>query len=160
MSEVMKMTAPMEVGVACLDLDKQQQFYVDVLGMKVISKYVISAEMAATTALSCESYTVIRLQTPWGERIKLLHSDITQPVADSPKFILERANTIYLTFIVDNLEQMMQKLSDNGIVFSTGTQKVEVRPGVYLAFCEDPEGNILEFVQYADIREYRSDLML
>jgi hypothetical protein len=29
---------------------------------------------------------------------------------------------------------------------------------VYLAFCRDPEGNVLELVQYSDIAAYRPDL--
>jgi hypothetical protein len=29
---------------------------------------------------------------------------------------------------------------------------------VYLAFCRDPEGNVLELVQYEDIDSYRTDL--
>ena len=44
------------------------------------------------------------------------------------------------------------------VEFLTGPQRIEVRPGTYLAFCRDPEGNVLEIVQYADIAAYRPDL--
>jgi hypothetical protein len=41
----------------------------------------------------------------------------------------------------------------------TGTKVVEVRPGTFLVFARDPEGNILEFVEYADVVAYRPDLI-
>ena len=44
------------------------------------------------------------------------------------------------------------------VEFLTGPTRVEVRPGTFLSFCRDPEGNVLELVQYADIHAYRSDL--
>ena len=44
-----------------------------------------------------------------------------------------------------------------GLLLAEG-ERVEVRPGTYLAFCRDPEGHVLELVQYADISSYRTDL--
>ena len=41
---------------------------------------------------------------------------------------------------------------------ASGPRKVEVRPGVFLVFARDPEGNVLEFVEYTDLRAYRPDL--
>jgi hypothetical protein len=40
----------------------------------------------------------------------------------------------------------------------TGEKAVEVRPGTFLAFLRDPEGHIVEIVQYSDIAAYRPDL--
>ncbi|RWE80169.1 MAG: VOC family protein, partial [Mesorhizobium sp.] len=35
---------------------------------------------------------------------------------------------------------------------------IEVRPGTWLAFVTDPEGHIVEIVQYDDLAGYRRDL--
>jgi len=35
---------------------------------------------------------------------------------------------------------------------------VEIRKGITAIFTCDPEGNFLEFVQYADLASYRPDL--
>jgi catechol 2,3-dioxygenase-like lactoylglutathione lyase family enzyme len=100
----------------------------------------------------------VRLQTSYGERIKLLASN-TLPAKRTPgAYILDNAGATYLTFIIDNLDAAIKRLLAAGITFMTGEKRVEVRPGVYLAFCRDPEGNVLELVQYQDIATYRADL--
>ncbi len=53
---------------------------------------------------------------------------------------------------------MLQRLKAAGADVMTGDEPVEVRPGVWLAFARDPEGNVLEFVQYDDVESYRPDL--
>ena len=40
----------------------------------------------------------------------------------------------------------------------TGPERIEVRPGTYLVFCKDPEGHVLEIVEYDDMASYRKDL--
>ncbi|CRK76644.1 putative enzyme related to lactoylglutathione lyase [Nereida ignava] len=65
---------------------------------------------------------------------------------------------MYLTFIVDDLRAVVAKVVAAGGTLMTGDEPVEVRPGTYLAFLRDPEGHIVEVVEYADITEYRADL--
>jgi hypothetical protein len=40
----------------------------------------------------------------------------------------------------------------------SGLEPIETRPGTRIAFIRDPEGNSIEFVEYADLRAYRPDL--
>jgi len=40
----------------------------------------------------------------------------------------------------------------------SGDQKIEVRPGVFVIYALDPEGNYVEFLEYSDIASYRRDL--
>lgn len=153
-----KMTVPLEVGIACRDLPTLRRFYEETLGFRFVSEIVVPAEKAAAAALCPEAYTVVRLQTSYGERIKLL-ARTTPPAPNSARdWILDQPNATYLTFIIDDIDAAIARLIDAGIAFMTGPQRVQVRPGVYLAFCRDPEGNILELVQYDDIGSYRSDL--
>jgi catechol 2,3-dioxygenase-like lactoylglutathione lyase family enzyme len=150
---------PLEVGIACRDLALQRRFYLDVMGFTLASEIVVAADKAGASALSAGGYTVLRLQTAYGERIKLLGPDTPPAALAQPDgFILDRPNTIYLTFIVADIDAAIARLRDAGVGFMTGPQRVEARPGVYLAFCRDPEGNILELVQYSDIGAYRPDL--
>jgi catechol 2,3-dioxygenase-like lactoylglutathione lyase family enzyme len=150
---------PLEVGIACRDLALQRRFYLDVMGFTLASEIAVPAAKAAPSALSAGGYTVLRLQSAYGERIKLLGPDAPPAAPAQPAgFILDQPNAIYLTFIVADIDAAMARLKDAGIGFMTGPQRVEARPGVYLAFCRDPEGNILELVQYSDIEAYRPDL--
>lgn len=152
------MIVPMEVGIACRDLPLLRRFYQEVMGFSVVSEIVVAADKAVQSSLSAEGYTVVRLQTNYGERIKLLAPNTPPAPAAAPKFILDKPNASYLTFIVDDIDAAIGKLLQAGIHFMTGNKRVEARPGVYLAFCRDPEGNVLELVQYTDIGAYRADL--
>lgn len=151
---------PLEVGIACRDLPLLRSFYIDVMGLRFVSEIKIGADKAAASSLSAGGYTVLRLQTAYGERIKLLGPD--QPAATAAaaqtKFILDRPNAVYLTFIVADIDAAIVRLRAAGIEFMTGPHKVTARQGVDLAFCRDPENNILELVQYSDIDDYRADM--
>ena len=60
--------------------------------------------------------------------------------------------------VIRDLALMLRRLTAAGAQVLTGDEPVEVRPGVWLVFAKDPEGNVLEFVQYDDITAYRPDL--
>lgn len=153
-----KMTVPLEVGIACRDLPKLRSFYETTMGLSFVSEFHVPAEKATSSGLSTNGYTVVRLQTSYGERIKLLAPSNPPPANAASAYILDKPNAIYLTFIIEDIDAAIDRLCKAGVTFMTGDTRVEVRPGVYLAFCHDPEGNILELVQYEDISTYRPDL--
>lgn len=154
----LKMIVPLEVGIAVQDLTLMRSFYEDVLGFRFVSEVFVPEGNAQKSALSLSGYTVARLQTSYGERLKLLHPANVTASESSPEYILDKPNASYLTFIVDDITATLEQLIAKGVEFMTGDQRVEVRPGIYLAFCRDPEGNVLEIVQYTNIQAYRDDL--
>lgn len=154
----MRMMAPLEIGFCCRNLDRLVRFYVDVLGCTLVNCVEVSPEKARAARLSAEGYRVARLETPWGERVKLLEPDREPADPGEGPWILDRRNAAYVTFIIDDLQAMLARLAAAGVEIMTGPERVEVRPGTYLAFVRDPEGNVLEFVEYADIGAYRPDL--
>jgi lactoylglutathione lyase len=154
----LNMLVPLEVGIAVRDLPLMRRFYEQTLGFAFVSEIAVGPQKAAQAAMHASGYTAVRLQTPYGERIKLLAPN-QPPSAELPAgYVLDTANTIYLTFIVDDIQTVVDTLVDAGITFMTGPERIEVREGTYLAFCRDPEGNVLEIVQYADVAAYRPDL--
>jgi len=154
----LQMSAPLEVGLCCRDLPQLRQFYEDVMDFQFVSEIAVPADKAAPSGLSADGYTVTRLQTSYGERLKLLAPNTPPSAQATSNYILDRAGSTYLTFIVEDIDSAIDKLHKAQAPFLTGDRRVEVRPGVYLAFCRDPEGNVLELVQYEDIDSYRSDL--
>jgi len=100
---------------------------------------------------------VVRLQTPYGERIKLLAPE-RAPVRPEPGLILDRQNASYLTFIVEDIASLVDDLKNAGASFCAEAAPIQLRPDVKALFCRDPEGNVLELVEYADIAAYRPDL--
>jgi lactoylglutathione lyase len=148
--------APLEVGVCVRDLDAMSRFYEHALGFARISEATLAAERAALIGFGPVSFRMVRMQTNWGERIKLLQPD---PLPDEPgtAAILGRRGIAYLTFLVGDIDAAFARVVAAGAEpISPGP--LQSRPGTRLAFFRDPEGNTLELCQYDDLAAYRPDL--
>ena len=154
----MQMISPLEVGLGVRDLARMREFYETVMGCEFVSEVTVPAAKASQAALSNCAYTVVRLQTSYGERIKLLASENPAPLQGHEGPILACPNAAYLTFIVDDINAAIARLQAAGVELLTGPERIEVRPGTYLVFCKDPEGHVLEIVEYDDMASYRKDL--
>jgi catechol 2,3-dioxygenase-like lactoylglutathione lyase family enzyme len=150
------MLAPLEIGIAVRDLPGMTKFYADVLGCKHVSEVNVPADKSRSNGLSPDGCTVVRLQTPYGERIKLLASPSTG-AASHERWLLARAGLAYLTLIIAGIDDWCARLKAMGVRLASETP-VENRPGLRVLFFQDPEGNVLELVEYADLASYRPDL--
>lgn len=158
-ASMLTMTTPLEVGIGCRDIATMRQFYQHTLGMQFVSEARVPVHVAQTYRLARGSATVIRLQTSSGERIKLIAPD--EPPALPAKhldYVCDLPNVMYLTFIIADLQVTLNRLLEAGITSMTGREAIQSRPGLWVAFLRDPEGNVLELVQYDDVAAYRPDL--
>jgi len=152
------MVSPLEPGIVCIDIDRMLTFYTEVLGLKFVSDAEATPEMSTEFGTSPHGFRIIRLQTPYGERIKLVQPKKTvlqqSPV---PDWVFEGQGIAYITFIVADVHEVAARLQTYQVpVMSKGP--VEIRKGITAIFAKDPEGNFVEFVQYADLASYRPDL--
>jgi catechol 2,3-dioxygenase-like lactoylglutathione lyase family enzyme len=152
----MKMEAPLELGIAVRDLPRMVAFYVDVLGCATVSEVNVPPEKSRANGLSPDGATVVRVQTPYGERIKLLAAPSTG-AATHGQWLLARAGLAYVTFIINGIDAWHARLKAQGVALASDAP-VENRPGLRVLFFKDPEGNVLELVEYADLASYRPDL--
>ena len=156
---LLSMTTPLEVGIGCRSLAVMQEFYQHTLGLQFISEARVPVQVAQAYRLARGSATVIRLQTSRGERIKLIAPDEAAPLpTEHSAYVLDHPNVMYLTFIISDVKGAMARLAEAGVCFMTGPEPIQRRPGLYVAFLRDPEGNIVELVQYDDVADYRPDL--
>lgn len=154
----LELVSPLEFGVSVRDMDRMSRFYTEVLGLRRISTLEVSPELGAASTFSSAGYRIMRLQLNTGERLKLVEAG-RQPVGDAAEGeVLDRQGIAFLTFIVADLRGLVAGLLAAGVEVSTGEEVIEIRPGVFVAFALDPEGNRLELVEYADLASYRSDL--
>lgn len=154
----MKMTAPLEIGICVQDLERMTAFYCDVLELDEVSTFEVPPEKSAPATFAADGYRIVRLQTNRGERLKLAGPNAKPLSRAAETDVLARQGNVFLTFIVDDLKAQIAALEKAGAKLRTGSRRVEVRDGVYLAFAEDPEGNYLEFVEYRDLAAYRPDV--
>ena len=152
----MKMLAPLEIGIAVRDLAGMTKFYADVLGCARVSEVSVPADKSRTNGLSPDGCVVVRLQTPYGERIKLLAAPSTGAY-EHPRWLLARAGLAYVTLIIEGIDALCAQLKAKGVTLASEAP-VENRPGLRVLFFQDPEGNVLELVEYADLASYRPDL--
>lgn len=154
----LKMLSPLEPGIVCIDMDPMLDFYTRVLGLVMVSDNEATAKMSAIFGAAPHGFRIIRLQTPFGERIKLVQINDGHPQRiHSPEWVFERQGIAYLTFIVSDINEVAARLADHEVKL-VRPRPVEVRKGFVALFVEDPEGNFIEFVEYDDISSYRPDL--
>ncbi len=154
----LKMTVPLEPGIVCINLDRMLKHYVDGLGLKLVADAKTPPELSKKFGATPYGYRIVRLQTPYGERIKLVQPDQNPPKQNPvPEWVYERQGITYLTFVIANMAETVKRLTDHGVKLIS-PEPIEVRPGVFALYSLDPEGNYVEFVEYPDVPSYRPDL--
>ena len=156
---MLKMIAPFEMGICVDDLENMIAFYGDVLGFKLISKIDVPADKSNEAGFTSGGYTIVRMQTNYGERIKLVRPVTLPHSRTSGKEVLSKKGNVFLTFIVEDLKHTVSRIKDTDAPIRTQGSIMEVRDGVFLSIIDDPEGNHLEFVEYSNITNYRPDLV-
>jgi catechol 2,3-dioxygenase-like lactoylglutathione lyase family enzyme len=152
----MKMQAPLEIGIAVRDLAGMRKFYADVLGLKHVSEISVPPDKSRLNQLSPDGCTVVRLQTSHGERIKLLAAPSTG-AATHERWLLARTGLAHITLIIAGIDAECARLKAKGVKLASDAP-VENRAGLQVLFFQDPEGNVLELVEYSDLASYRPDL--
>lgn len=149
--------APLEIGLCVSDMAASLAFYRDGLGFAVVSDIEQPADKARASGLASGAYRVIRLQAPFGERVKLFLPRSSDPPPPSARAPLDRAGFAFLTVIVADIRAALSELGRHARV-KDAPQPVELRPGTWVALIHDPDGVPVELVAYDDLALYRSDL--
>ncbi|WP_394778609.1 VOC family protein [Undibacterium sp.] len=155
------LAAPMETGLCCTGIDTMAGFYISAFLFEKISDIAVPGAVPGAQFFSNSGYRVVRLQTPFGERLKLLAANSAATSTDTgaplpSSNILEKKNTAFLTFIVSDIAASLQRAIELGAMAMGSI--AEIRPGLSIVLVRDPEGNCLELAQYNDIGLYRPDL--
>ena len=154
----LKMAAPLEMGIVCSDMDRMLDFYAGVLGLKLVGDAETTPEMSTKAGSTPDGYRIIRLQTPNGERVKLVQpKKAPTKQSQAPQWVFDRQGTAYITFVVADIKEVTARLRDHGVKLLSA-EPIEVRKGVFGLFSQDPEGNYVEFVEFSDPASYRPDI--
>src|ERR1700722_2847095 len=112
----LRMVSPLEPGIVCIDMDRMLDFYTEVLGLKFVTDAEASPEMSAEFGTSPNGFRIIRLQTPYGERIKLVQPKRVLPQKSPlPEWVFEGQGIAYITFVIADIQEIARRLKDCGV---------------------------------------------
>jgi catechol 2,3-dioxygenase-like lactoylglutathione lyase family enzyme len=154
----LKMTAPLEVAVSVTDMDKMLKFYTEILGLRKVADAKVPPEMTTKVGQTAHGLRVVRLATPYGEWIRLIQTGNPPKAGDVPQYIFDKQGLVYISFLVTDIDGILKRLKENGVKLLSGDTKIEVRPGLFIVYASDPEGNCIEFLEVPDVGAYRPDL--
>ncbi|MCU4182792.1 VOC family protein [Acidiferrimicrobium sp. IK] len=121
-----------DIGIIVRDSDAALAFYRDTLGLEHV------ADVRSLTGM------MHRLQ--WGTSlVKLTRPDELPDAANPPGGLYTASGIRYLTLTVPDLDALVARTEAAG--YPTAVPRKEVRPGVFIAIVEDPDGNWVEFLQ-------------
>lgn len=149
--------APLEIGLCVSDMAASLAFYRDGLGFSVVSDIEQPADKARASGLASGAYRVIRLQAPFGERVKLFLPRSAEAAPAAPRAPLDRRGFAFLTVIVADIRATLAELGRRECLAEI-REPVELRPGTWVSLIHDPDGVSVEIVAYDDLAAYRSDL--
>jgi catechol 2,3-dioxygenase-like lactoylglutathione lyase family enzyme len=117
------------------------EFYTGVLGLKLVGDAKTTPELSARFGATPHGYRIVRLQTPYGERIKLVQPNQDAPTPQPvPRWVYERHGLAYLTFVIAEMQDVVKRLKAHGVKLLSD-EPIEVRPRVFALYSLDPEGN-------------------
>jgi len=154
----LKMTAPLEVAVSVTDMDTMLKFYTEILGLRKVADAKVPPEMTTKVGQTAHGLRVVRLATPYGEWIRLIQTGQPPKPGQVPQYVFDRHGLVYVSFLVTDIDGIVKRLKENGVKLQSGDTKLEVRPGLFVVYALDPEGNYIEFLEVPDVSSYRPDL--
>ncbi len=123
-----------DLGIVITDSEASLAFYVGLLGFEHVADTPMPIGGGGTMhRLMCGT-----------SLIKLVKLD-TVPEPGPPGGIVGATGLRYFTMIVDNLDEITTAVAVAG--HTIHIDRAEVRPGVSITMCADPDGNWVEFVQ-------------
>ncbi len=125
----------LHTSIRVSNMERSTQFYVDFLGMKIVSR----KEIAKTNA------ELVFLQDPEGKGAQL---ELTL-YRDQKKFLqadYEDRLFDHLAFNIRNMNQTLEAMRKAGVIITDEPYRLSLT-GSLIAFVEDPDGTLIELIE-------------
>jgi len=122
-----------DIGIVVSDIDACLPFYRDTLGLKQLADFAIPGG-SHLWQLACGPCVV-----------KLVTHDPTPEAANPPGGSRGGTGLRYWTMGVDDIDDAVARCQDAGAPIPLPV--LELMPGIRIAMVEDPEGNVVEFLE-------------
>ncbi len=139
------------VGITTSDLDRSLHFYVDLLGLRLLSRNLLSGpDLAALLGFEAAAIDNADLDSGDGRVLELMQ--YVQPAATRVAYQSSDAPTTHIAFTVADLHAVTERLTEAGVeIISRRPLQIHdpggAWDGVQCLYIRDPDGVILELVQ-------------
>jgi len=120
----------LDLGIFVSDINASLKFYQETLGLEKVGETKLPMGMMHRLSYGNSFF-------------KLIDPKTVPPTG--PTGLDKQLGFRYVTFPVTNITEICETLKDKGVAFAI--PETELMPGVRIAMVEDPDGNIVEFVQ-------------
>lgn len=129
------------VGLSVRDMERAISFYQDTIGMEKVLDREFELSLAKIIGMEGAKARVVHMSL--GESvIELFHYHF--PKGREPEFEKNQSDLglIHIGFMVENFSETYETLKERGVQFLG--EKVEIRPGVFVAYFKGVEGEVCE----------------
>lgn len=133
------------IGIVVSNLQKCLCFYRDILGLKIKNEmFERSKYIDSLSALNGVRVKTIKMSADDGNLIELLYYESHRREPASKE--LCDVGYSHISFTVENLDSEYKRLKGKGVKFNC-TPQISPDRKAKVAFCHDPEGNLIELVE-------------
>ena len=135
------------------DLERSLRFYRDLLGLEVRVRRVWDEEyVREMVGFPDASMDIALLALPGSEDQQLELIEYLQPRAKAPRNPINTAGSAHLCFMVDDIQEIYERLRRAGTEFVSAPVAVPVGPnkGRRTAYLLDPDGIVVQLMQPAE----------
>jgi len=143
--------ATIDIGITVTDVKKSAAFYSDVIGLKEVKGFEVSAEKASNLGLTKQQPVSVRVfvcddaEGVTTARIKLMAFPNAPGVKPDQSYIHSTIAISYLTLFVNDLDLAVERLKKAKVKL-LGKTPVDLGGGRFLAAIQDPDGNFIELI--------------
>lgn len=140
------------VSVTVSDLERSLGFYRDLLGMDEVERHLLEGETISTMAgKPGVVLEVVRLAWPQTKEILLDLQRYVAPPGSVSEAQLGDVGHSHICFGVDDIEGACRELRASDIELVSDPVEFQLSSGVLsVVFVKDPDGNVVELVQYPE----------
>ena len=129
-----------DIAITCSDFEASLDFYHNKLGLEIVLALEIPDNLARGVGLAPTGFRQVRLKAG-NTLIKLMDIESPPPTpADGFS-----AGVRWLTFFVENIQETVETLKQNGVEFLS--DPISAPDAVGVACAKDPDGILVELVQ-------------
>lgn len=138
---MLKLSHPtVDIAITCSNFEKSLDFYHNKLGFEIVLDLEIPENLAQNIGLAPSGFRQVRLKA--GRTLIKLMDIESPPLTPSDQF---SAGVRWLTFFVEDIDESVKNLKQNGVEFLSEPISAPDAAGVVCA--KDPDGILIELVQ-------------